>query len=113
MRFFIFFDFLEKKKMAQLFLFCFFLLFSISIGYKNNKLLIYSNNQWNTYSSSLESSSSSSSEKSLKFSTNWKEQTTEIFIFITNFLDSNRCSKSLYNYLSKAKYPQRIKFGKI
>jgi hypothetical protein len=44
-------------------------------------------------------------------SDNWKQPTTEIYISIADFTDTIRCAKTLDNYISKAKYPKRLKFG--
>ena len=45
------------------------------------------------------------------YSDSWKNPTTEVFIAIAHYRD-DRCGKTLHNFISKAKYPQRLKFGK-
>ena len=42
----------------------------------------------------------------------WRQPTTEIYISIADFLDSVRCAQTVHNYVSKAKYPDRLKFGR-
>ncbi len=44
-------------------------------------------------------------------SDNWKKPTTEIYISIADFIDTVSCAKTLNSYISKAKYPGRLKFG--
>lgn len=81
-------------------------LISHCLGYKNNEGSIYVDNNW-------KSLGTIDKEPSLPLQTsdNWKYSTTEIFISISNFIDSERCASSLHNYISKAQYPQRLKFG--
>jgi hypothetical protein len=83
------------------------LLLSFSSSSANdNDPSIYSNNQWVPLSEKSHAPNYPAPQP-----TEWKSTTTEIFITIENFLDSDRCSKSLHSFISKAKYPQRLKFG--
>lgn len=43
----------------------------------------------------------------------YESPTTEIYISIGNFMDGDRCAKTIDNYINKAKYPKRLNFGII
>jgi hypothetical protein len=81
------------------------LLLSSVASASDNDASIYSNNQW------IALPKSSPPNYPAPQPNEWKSSTTEIFITMENFLDSDRCSKSLQSFISHAKYPQRLKFG--
>jgi hypothetical protein len=41
----------------------------------------------------------------------YESPTTEIYISIANFMDGDRCARTIDNYISKAMYPKRLNFG--
>jgi hypothetical protein len=72
---------------------------------------IYSNKQWTALEQSPDES-----ETVKPFppsDTSYESPTTEIYISIANFMDGERCAKTIDNYISKAMYPKRLNFGII
>jgi Glycosyltransferase (GlcNAc) len=45
-------------------------------------------------------------------STSWKSKDTTVFIGVSSFRD-RRCPKTLYNFYSKAKHPERVYVGVV
>jgi Glycosyltransferase (GlcNAc) len=45
-------------------------------------------------------------------STSWKSKDTTLFIGVSSFRD-RRCPKTLYNFYSKAKHPERVYIGLV
>ena len=45
-------------------------------------------------------------------SNSWDDPNAEIFVGVSHYRD-NRCSETLNNLFSKAKYPDRVKIGKL
>ena len=44
-------------------------------------------------------------------SESWKSSKSEIFVAVAHYRDS-RCGQTIYNYVKKASYPERLHFGK-
>lgn len=68
------------------------------------------------YSKQWKPLSSSSSERIPPFppsDSSYDSPLTEIYISLPNFMDGERCAKTLDSYISKAKYPKRLNFGII
>jgi hypothetical protein len=71
---------------------------------------IYNNKKWK----SIQQTKSDDTIKPFPPSDNsYESPTTEIYISIGNFMDGDRCAKTIDNYISKAKYPNRLNFGII
>ena len=69
---------------------------------------LYSNKQWKA----LEQPENTNTVQPFPPSDNsYESPTTEIYISIANFMDGDRCAKTLDNYISKAMYPKRLNFG--
>ena len=80
-------------------------------GPENTAAAIYFDKQWKALEPSPDEAGS---VKPFPPSDNsYESPTTEIYISIGNFMDGDRCAKTIDNYISKAKYPKRLNFGII
>jgi hypothetical protein len=79
---------------------------SVILSQNNGGPAIYDNDKWGVLEDIQQAYPKPISDS-------WMNPSTEIFISISNFLDSDRCALSIRNYLSKAKYPNRLKFGEL
>mmetsp|Transcript_10862 Transcript_10862/g.17809 ORF Transcript_10862/g.17809 Transcript_10862/m.17809 type:complete len:530 (+) Transcript_10862:55-1644(+) len=76
---------------------------------KSDAAAIYSDQLWRT----IDQSSKGDVKPFPPSDNSYESPTTEIYISIGNFMDGERCAKTIDRYISKAKYPKRLNFGII